>query len=529
MADLLTFIENKRKIVVFLFFAVFLGVGLCAFEDYGVSWDEYFQRNIGNMSLDYVLKGDKTLLASADRHYGCIFEIFLVALERGLHLTGRNGAVIFVRHLINFLLFFMGVIFFYRLCRYRFQNWKTGLLGSLFLILSPRIFADAFYNSKDLPFLSFFIIAVFTLIRFIDKPTVFRAWIHALICALLIDIRIGGLLVPLFTFIIVLADIFVLRPSRANTVRSLVRFLWFVLFWLLMAVLFWPFLWKDPWGNFREALQFMLHFKGFPGVVVYLGHHVPIGYLPWHYIPVWIGISTPLVYSAFGLIGVLSAVCACIPHPVRFYQDRKYDLLFLGWFLLPPLTAMICRSSLYDGWRHMYFIYPSMLIFSLIGLRFVFGALRKKLQGTLYQAARGALITAVAFNLLHVAVFMAVNHPFQNVYFNILAGLNREEIKNKFELDYWGLSYRKALEYIVKNDPADQIRICAANAPAWFNADLLPVRDRRRLFFVFHPEQAKYFLTNFRLHEMDYPCKNEFFSIKVEGVKIMVVYKLRPS
>ena len=50
---------------------------------------------------------------------------------------------------------------------------------------------------------------------------------------------------------------------------------------------------------------------------------------------------------------------------------------------------------------------------------------------------------------------MIKDHPHQNVYFNFLAGKN---IQTKFELDYWGLSNKQALEYILKNDSKNIIK-----------------------------------------------------------------------
>ena len=61
--------------------------------------------------------------------------------------------------------------------------------------------------------------------------------------------------------------------------------------------------------------------------------------------------------------------------------------------------------------------------------------------------------------LVHIAFIMIKDHPHQNVYFNFLAGKN---IQTKFELDYWGLSNKQALEYILKNDSKNVIRIGSA-------------------------------------------------------------------
>ena len=41
------------------------------------------------------------------------------------------------------------------------------------------------------------------------------------------------------------------------------------------------------------------------------------------------------------------------------------------------------------------------------------------------------------------------------------------------------------------------------------------------------PEEAKYFLSNYRWHPEDYPYEKEYFSIKIGDAKIVVVYKLK--
>jgi hypothetical protein len=121
---------------------------------------------------------------------------------------------------------------------------------------------------------------------------------------------------------------------------------------------------------------------------------------------------------------------------------------------------------------------------------------------------------------------MVKYHPYQNVYFNILAGKNMVEIKNNFELDYWGLSYRQALEYILKKDMDKTIKICVANFPGMLNAKILTPNDLLRLAYVEKPEEAKYFLSNYRWHKEEYLYKEEYYSKKVGGVRIMVVYKM---
>ena len=119
---------------------------------------------------------------------------------------------------------------------------------------------------------------------------------------------------------------------------------------------------------------------------------------------------------------------------------------------------------------------------------------------------------------------MFVNRPFQNVYFNFLAG---ENIRQNFELDYWGLSFRQALEYILENDKSKEIRIAASNEECQLNFEILPIEGRKRLFWKKDVEEADYYLTNFRYHPNEYEIGHSVFNIKVGGEKIMEVYKLK--
>ncbi|GAJ22942.1 unnamed protein product, partial [marine sediment metagenome] len=65
---------------------------------------------------------------------------------------------------------------------------------------------------------------------------------------------------------------------------------------------------------------------------------------------------------------------------------------------------------------------------------------------------------------------MIKNHPHQNVYFNFFAGKN---IKERFELDYWGLSYKQALEYVLENDSSEIINIQVSQHPGVYNQFIL--------------------------------------------------------
>ncbi len=511
--------------MVCLFFTLFLAVGTGIFKDYGISWDEPISRHGGGYAAMYAVHGDRALFTDNERYHGPAFEMFLVGIEKILKLTDNPRATFLMRHLVTFLLFYTGVFFFYLLCRDRFRSWKIGLLGSLFLILSPRIFAHSFYNSKDIPFLALFIISIYTLVKYLDNRTLYRAAVHALASALLIDIRILGIIIPFLTVAFLAGDLLILRAKEKKGKKIIPGLLVYTFLLVSFTILFWPVLWPNPVYHFIEAFKQM---SAYPWglTVLYLGDYIKGTNLPWHYIPVWIIISTPVLYTFFFLVGSFVSIKELAMNPVRFYAGKRDDLIFLSWFFLPLIVVIASGSVVYDAWRHMFFIYPAFLILSLTGLIYLFNSIKAKFQGAGGFIMKAAFIILIALNLVYTARIMVKYHPYQNVYFNILAGRNMGEIKKSFELDYWGLSYRKALEYILENDTAKVIKIYVANQPGIENARMLTAADRKRLVYVDDPDKAEYFLGNYRWHKGEYPFGEEYYSIMIDGAKIMTVRKL---
>ena len=117
-------------------------------------------------------------------------------------------------------------------------------------------------------------------------------------------------------------------------------------------------------------------------------------------------------------------------------------------------------------------------------------------------------------------------HPFQNVYFNSILRGNLEWTSNQFDMDYWGLSYRKGFEFIVSHDPNDTIPVYVENDTGRMNALMLPLPDRKRLKFVKKPEEAAYYITIYRWQRNALSYQNEIYSVDIDGAKILSVFKL---
>ena len=95
-----------------------------------------------------------------------------------------------LRHLVTFLIFFSSTFFFYLLLKNKFKSVFYALLGTSFLIISPRIFANSFYNSKDIIFMSLFIISLFYSLRFLKSKDILNGFILSIIYALAINLKL---------------------------------------------------------------------------------------------------------------------------------------------------------------------------------------------------------------------------------------------------------------------------------------------------------------------------------------------------
>jgi len=112
------------------------------------------------------------------------------------------------------------------------------------------------------------------------------------------------------------------------------------------------------------------------------------------------------------------------------------------------------------------------------------------------------------------------------VYFNSLAGPS-DQIRFRYEQDYWGSSYLECLNAILALDTRDAIPVYVANDSGKYNDLLLPVRERYRVVFVENLGDADYFVGNFRWHPKDYSPVKPLYKVERNGMDLAVVYALR--
>jgi hypothetical protein len=183
------------------FFLLLLAVGVGVYRDYGISWDEPESRTNGVVTLKYLaehfapslLKGRSSDSAPLNeymsREYGVAFDTPSVALAEMLGIREIKDVFLF-RHLLTFLIYVTGIYAVERMVYRRFSDWRLSLLAALFFVLTPRLFAESFYNNKDIVLMALFAIGMNTTISFALKPGLKTAFLHACASAIAIDVRI---------------------------------------------------------------------------------------------------------------------------------------------------------------------------------------------------------------------------------------------------------------------------------------------------------------------------------------------------
>lgn len=517
--------DVARRVVVPGFFLVLVLLGVAVHADFGISYDE----------PDYYRYGDMvtTDLASGTRHaeefsnlrfYGPVVPVIHSWVRDAIRPQPAEAFPL--AHLINYLIFVAGAAAFYALARRQLGSWQWALAATAALVLSPRVFSHAFVNPKDAPFMALFVINIWLLIWYLETRKPLLLPMLGIATALMIDIRVPGVAVVLLVALALGADAWFSTSNRR--LRQFIAPLGiYVAVAGLLTVVMWPFLWPDPVGRFAGALAMMASFAQGPSTTAYMGRLVNVSDLPWHYLPVWIGITTPPAYLALAAVGLTSKLTR---NPIKVFRDvsvERHWYLVAGWLLAPLGFAAATGANLYDEWRQVLFVYPALLLFAAAGGRLLY--MRVSRYGVAPKIALAGALAAIG---LTVAVKMVALHPYEALYFNALTG-GGEGAEGRYELDYWGVSYPAGLRFLLDEAPRGTIRVHACSHPGVINSYLFAERMRLEYteaadadFSVCAPRDERLGLSGDPEYLSEYPT---IFTVTRDGATFLYVKDLRGS
>ena len=457
MKKILSFIKNNYVII---FFLIIYLIGLFTFKNYGTYDDERMQYNHSIVSY-YTIKNtflgkdncdnlfvDKTLEDTCIntypyKYYGVSFQLPLVLIEKVFHLNISD--TFYMRHFFMFLLYFISLICLFKITnKYIFHDKRYSLLAVLFMILSPRIYGDIFYNIKDGVLLSLSIINIYAAFKYLENEKIGNLILLCFMSAFTINTRIIGALIFFITFI------YHFIKNRKDIKYNLLSSLLMIIITYILYILITPSSWSNPFTFPFEVLSSFYNYSDPLSHINFIVYHFGKIYLsnnlPWSYLPIWIIITTPALYLLLFIIGFTKNIICLIKRKNINKYIVYYDLLFV--FVL--IFIMITRPVMYYGWRFFYFIYPAIIIDAIIGLKLLLQSKKTKI----------IFYLIITINSINIIMWMILNHPYEYEYYSYPSD---HFAYKDFSYNFYQVSNKNAVDYIINHSDDKDIRIFLVN------------------------------------------------------------------
>ncbi|MBI5826008.1 MAG: hypothetical protein HZB18_18445 [Chloroflexi bacterium] len=243
---------------------------------------------------------------------------------------------------------------------------------------------------------------------------------------------------------------YVLRTKGRQAIPALAMY---AVVALIATYLTWPYLWMNPIPRFFESLREMSLYP-WPGLVLFNGISYQSTELPYSYLPALLAIQLTEPVWALSIAGWIGSI-------VGGAKRRGLVELSLLWFVIPLILFIALRIALYDNFRQIVFIIPP--VFLMAGVAF------EKIKNIKWQ------IALIVLSLIPGVLGIISLHPYEYIYYNSFVG-GVDGAYDRYDLDYWGISYREAAGYVNSAAPP--------NAAIW-------VEGPSHLFALFAREDLK--------------------------------------
>ena len=385
------------------------------------------------------------------KYYGQSFDNLTYAVNKWFGVEDIYQS----RHLLNS---FVGWLLFLAtgLTAYLLLGWRAGIIAMLLAFFSPRLLGHSWNNPKDLPFAMAYSFTIYFLFRFVSqlpKPSIKTMALLSISFAVAISIRIGGLL--LLPYMFMLTGLYYLTQkdfySKTGFKKAVVIMLILGVVSIVgyfIGLLNWPYALQNPIKNPIKSLSIMTNY-----VVslrqLFQGELLISNTIPWYYAIKYIFITTPIVI--FVGIGIF---LASLPFRKDLNIKAIYYFFLFFAFIFPIVYTIYKDSNLYGGWRHLLFAYAPIVVLSGAGYEFLISMKNK------YIKYSTLLIMSIL--LINPLKHIIKNHPYEYVYFNEFTGGAKGAYGN-YELDYYYHSLQKACEWFIDNELGSDTVTVATN------------------------------------------------------------------
>ncbi|MCR9101794.1 MAG: tetratricopeptide repeat protein [bacterium] len=416
-----------------------LGTGINGDDEYQVDYSEklvdYYTSFGADTAALYIEKGNM-------HYYGGFFDLTTGLINAALGFDEFDTGYHQVRHVFNALMGMLAVLFVGLFVR-QIAGWRAAVLAIWLLFLSPRFLGHSMMNPKDIPFAAGFAVSLYYMVRVfrtLPKPDWRNVLGLALGIGLALATRAGGLL--LIAYLGLFAGLDFLFKYGVKGLTTQTKLVGQYLVWCLgaavagyiVAVLFWPAALVDPVGHPLAALTEFAQL-GVKIRLLFEGENVMSDDTAWSYPLVWIVKTIPL-YVLVGFLGSLFL----LPRLLSKYDKTAVLLAYFATIF--PVAYIIYKDSiLHDGWRHLMFIYPSMIAVAALFWINMEDLLSNK-KPLLY-----GLYGLLGLMAVESTQFIVRNPHLSYVYFNPIGG-GLKGAFGTYETDYWGISVKQAIDWM---------------------------------------------------------------------------------
>lgn len=444
--------------VVALFFALLTVIGLWTAGDYTGSYDELWEQDTLRSNMkEYALWLEKAGLRSeywlqsnvvpisesTEKDHGISgYYLYGLLMPR---LMENQTLRFWIWNAVNWLWFMLGVWSLYAIARHLGLSRMLGCTTALLLYLSPRFFADAHVNNKDMVLLAQMLAVLWLGARFVQCPNIRRGLAFSFMGAMAMNTKIVAVIAWGMMWV---GTIIKLTAAREWNGQKIVSLLASVLSFAGFYCVLTPAMWSAPVQFFRYLLSNAAGFTRWEGTLFFRGasFQLPENPLPVYYLPYMMMVTIPLYTLALSAFGQIAALVRGVRTRLAMLKSSEGVLLAaatLCW-IAPVAGFALLRPLVYNGWRHFYFSFAGLAVLAAYGL----GVLWKLCSSRKVLRIICALVLCVCLGA--TAVGIAANHPRQSSYYNALSG------NSLMETDYWNTSCTYALEKLIACEERNQ-------------------------------------------------------------------------
>ncbi len=438
-------ILNFKKNYFNYFLFIYIICGIFFSLNVGITHDESHELLVWNLNKLKIFNNlfstnyDVSFLESGGKYYGFGFHLLSFPVELIVKFflnnfnISENTQILLSKHPSVFIFFLISGIFLKKIIFLITKNKNYSFLCTILYLTYPYLLGHSFFNLKDIPFLSVWLICTYYIVRLLEyfqkEKKIKNKYIVLLsiLTPYLLSIRISGILIFLEYLIFLIFFINIFNYKTKEVFKSFYKhtFLFFFIFLILFYILH-PNYWNNPLLVIDSIRYMSQHIQTV--CTITLGTCMKAQNLPSSYLPIWLFFKIPILI----ILGLIS-----FPFVEKRIFSNKKNTMIIGSLLTTILTIIFLliffNTNLYDEIRQVMFLVPLIFIISLSSMYFF----SKRLSFPLI------LFFVFFFIFQNIKIY-----PYNYTWLNNLTTLTK--ISGVFELDYWGVSSKNVARFFNK-------------------------------------------------------------------------------